>query len=255
MCGGSLVNCARCDYDGTDFVAHAKTSGHPLCAVCVRRSLTRTELRTCSRCVATMHRNLAEIAVLYRRLPDELGRMPGGDNRSGVRTSGDVTPLPGGDVLVLLAPGSPGAAAGGQPHAHDAYPSDPPSVAYELGQWEDDFRAVRRQAAAECVATVETAVAYLSPFVDWAADNHPAIDEFAADLRRIVARLRHATNTNTTPETGAPCFEPGCHAPLERHWTDTGLAEEWRCPRCHRDYDTASYYLAVRAHLEEQQSA
>lgn len=220
---------------------HAVDSGHPVCLVC-GRSLTSTELRTCESCVAEVRRLLVEVVQLFALLPMTLGHPVGARYDADSPHGGsDERPLPGGDALVMLGPGSMAAGALG-------LPSDPPAVAAELGGWEDDWRSTRREPAADCEATVAGAAAYLSDRAGWSASHHDAFDEFVTDLRRITARLRDATAMSDRPQLGVPCFD--CGADLRRAYGE----DDYRCPRCRRTYDEASYWLAVRANLEQEAS-
>lgn len=275
--------CRRCDWTPathadspgplSQLADHAADSGHP-CCVCCGTSLPTEQPQTCLPCIAAVRRRLAGVVELYALLPDDLARLASGsDWRDRGPRSNDVR-VPGGDILVLLSPGSAGvfwAAAlppsmpdgertpdanhpwqgvGPPRPVNDNLLTDAPSVAYELSRWEDDWRAVRGEAAATSAANVVTAVSYLTARLTWAADQHPAFGDFATDVRSLHARLESATGRADRPETGAPCMD--CGAFLERGWTDAGLADEWRCPRCHRVYEDAAYWLAVRAGLERE---
>ena len=110
---------------------------------------------------------------------------------------------------------------------------------------------------------------YLRVRLSWAGSHHPAFDELAADLRRIVSRLRTVTAMEDRPVRGVPCLS--CGATLERHYADRrrgrgcvghwdrcpypyrphgctdsgGLEDVWRCPRCRRTYPDEEYRRAV----------
>lgn len=242
----SRHDCHRCDWRGDDehpLSEHVADSGHPACVICAR-SLHHDEQQTCLPCLGRVRADLADVVYTYGQLPAELARLKSGSDMSATATGSDENPMPGGDVLALLAGGSEGRSEDGTTYRV----SDPPSVAYALASWEDDWRSVRREPAASGPATVSAAAAYLGARMGWAAGNHPAFDEFARDVRRLRSRLLRTTAQDDTPETGAPCF--GCSEPLERGWTDEGLADHWFCRRCHRVYSDAEYWLAVRAKLE-----
>ncbi len=140
-----MTRCARCDWqsDGDtppldQLAEHALNSGHPLCPCC-RWSLTDTDPQYgCERCLATAQAHLAGIALMYDELPTHLGHVRG-QALGGQRGGTDGPPLPGGDVLVLLGPGSQGLAEDGTT-TRDA---DPTSVAFELGFWAKDWRETR----------------------------------------------------------------------------------------------------------------
>lgn len=221
--------CARCDWAGDDPAAHVAASGHPLCVVCAR-SLRLDESQTCARCVGVVRSDLATIAETYVLLPAEL--VHHGDE-----------PIPGGDALVQLAPGSPSS-------DHDALASDPESVVTTLAAWEDDWRVTFGFAAAG-PATVTDAVGFLSRQVGRAASSHPAFDEFARDVRRLVVRLQVTTATGDWPlRAPVRCFDCG-EERLERPYGASGLADDWTCRCCGRRYRQEEYYLALRALLEE----
>lgn len=134
----------------------------------------------------------------------------------------------------------------------DVQPSDPPAVAFELRQWALDWAEMRDEAL-DCRPTVGQLADFLARRIGWAAANHDAFDEFASDLRRILAQLEVATATDDHRETGAPCIY--CHAHLERTYGENGRADDWTCPRCHRAFSEGQYWLAVRQMLFSQQVA
>lgn len=250
--------CRRCDWEPTtgpdrpgpmsQLADHHDDSGHPLCIAC-GMSLPVEQPQTCLPCIAAVRRRLDGVVELYGRLPELLDRLSSGSDWRDKGSRSDDTRLPGGDVLALLAGGSEGRYwAGRGVTINDNLPSDPPSVAFELSRWEDDWRQLRGEVAATSMPDVATAASYLARRMTWAADRHPAFGEFSTDIRNLHIRLEQATGVTDRPETGAPCMD--CGAFLERRWTDNGLADEWVCPRCHRQYADAAYWLAVRAGLE-----
>lgn len=272
------TDCRRCEWapdasEGpprTQLAGHAAEAGHPLCILCVT-SLPVDRPQTCLPCLAGVRRDLSAVVDLYALLPAAMaGSIYGqpGAPRDG-DPSGERT-IPGGDRLAMLGPGSRGLAHVWDDEL-DERSDDPESVAFELGRAEDDWRLTRGEPAAEVAGTVASATAYLMPRLGWAADHHPAFDEFATDVRRLLGRLRTATATDDRPERGAPCLscgatlerkrserKPGhgcrghhdrCAYPLEPHGcADTGgLVDEWRCPRCRRTYALEEYALTMRS--------
>lgn len=245
--------CRRCEWqpaaDGgsakTQAEDHADDAGHPLCIAC-GTSLPTEQPQACLPCVHDARSRLAEITELWATLPTYLGhpKAPVMDASPGSKS--DETPLPGGDVLSLLADGSDGRWAQGEAHNLDHLPSDAPSIAHELSRWEDDWRNARAEPASTQRATVAGAANYLTARMTWAGDHHPAFDEFTSDIRKLLSRLKTVTATDDRPETGAPCFD--CGATLERRMGE----ETYTCPRCRRTYDPASYWLAVRAGYETE---
>lgn len=239
---------------------HAAEAGHVLCCAC-GGSLPNDQPQTCLPCIHDVRARLATIVSLYALLPTCLGYPKSPRMDTSPASGSDETPIPGGNALVMLAGGSGGRSQirgvllpngeRSDEHQEDEWETDAPSVAFELSRWEDEWRVVRGEAAAQQAATVTGASGYLSARMTWAADHHPAFDEFSSDLRHMLSRLRTITATDDRPERGAPCFEFGCGALLERRSGE----ESYTCPRCRRVYDSASYWLAVRAHAEAQRSA
>jgi hypothetical protein len=258
--------------------------------------LDESEPQTCVACLGRVRRDLREVVELYALLPDQLGHATARPPDAGGSSSGGSAPLPGGDVLAMMAPGSDGAfwrdrdttsrlertpwrlparlrhdplvwsadptrqaeqASGVTWESGSANPhreSDPPSVVHELATWEDDWRRQRDESAAG-PASVVSAVGYLSRAAGWAADRHPAFDEFAADVARLRSRLEVATAMDSRPLVSGDvrCFQ--CQIPLRRDWSEEGLSDDWHCPRCRTAYDQASFWLAMRATLEAQRDA
>lgn len=118
--------------------AHALEQGHGLCCVC-GRSLTEHEPQTCVRCADEAAEHLRAILDLYDELPDHLGHVRSPAYDSDRPSASDGRPLPGGDVLVLLARGSQGLAEDG---VTDRV-GDPVSVHFELTSWQREWEERR----------------------------------------------------------------------------------------------------------------
>lgn len=233
------------------------SDGALLCGVC-RHRLGTDEARTCRACVADTRAHLGAIEHAYALLPDLLVGLGSNAPQPG-RTASNERPMPGGDVLVLLGPGSPALERvrawlrdpdRDPDFDQDDRPGDPPSAAYALGRHEDDWRHVRREPAAAAAHTVAGAVAYLHGHLTWAAARHPGFAEFALDLAALRRRLEVAAQLDDRPErAGVACF--GCGDDLQRPYGHNGREDDWTCRRCRRVYDQAAYLLAVRATLQE----
>ena len=263
----SRYECRRCDYtptgdeQRTQLADHAADAGHPLCAIC-RLSLERAERQTCVVCLGQVRRDLRRITDLYATLPAELGHAKAAPLDLAGGGHPDETPLPGGEVLPLLAGGSRGLTqisgaptkAGWRDFSHEAdeRASDPQSVAFELSRWEDHWRHGRGEPAATDPPTVAGCESYLLRNMTWAADTDDEFPAFADDLTTIRHRLERVTARDERPETGAPCFD--CGADLRRDWTPEGLSDDWTCPRCKQVYPDARYWLTVRDEYEREQA-
>lgn len=227
------------------------------CTVCDRRALADHERQTCLDCLVAVRRSLAALPWLVRAGEHQVGVVPSvqvGEGRRGVDA-----PLPGGDLLALIAPGSAGAAqvrdivAGRDAeHAQDEKPDDPPSVAAELASWEDDWRRLREEPAATRAPSVEASVAYLVARLGWAADHHEAFGDFGAAVESLATRLRAAVGLADATERGAPCLD--CGAALQRRYGHSGREDDWTCVRCQHRVDWRRYLLALRQQVHLEQS-
>jgi len=219
------------------------------CIVCLRRHLQEDEPQTCRECIIRVKQHLNDIRGLWIHLPAE------------AHAHWEDCSLPGGSALVMMGPGSAG--------THDALlgdlatDADPPSLPYELGQWEDDWRREHGHPAAVAIMTVEGAAAYLGTHTTWAARWHPAFDEYAADLRRLRAALIAVTQAGRRSQRSdvtclgcgqselerefyvpRPC--DGKHGGKHRESCDQGGRRDWWvCPRCGEIYDQERYALAA----------
>lgn len=259
-----MSRCARCDWTEPGTLAeHAADTGHWLCGC--GRSLAETDPRmACETCLTATRSHLAGIVLMWQELPAHL-RTVAGTALGGLRGGSDGHPLPGGQVLSLLGPGSAGTSArkltrtdvarglDGREHGIDNQPEDTPSVAWVLATWEDDLRHSRSDEPAmsgtSTSRVVQDAARYLEVHARWAANNHPAFDEFASDLRSLHVRLETATHRLRRPtRLGADCFD--CGGDLIRRVVD-GLEEEHAtCTVCHEQYEPGRYTLALKAAAE-----
>jgi hypothetical protein len=252
--------CARCCWQPEvdvetaareQLVEHAVVWSHPLCTVC-HQSLPENEGMACDRCLQRTREHLAGVALMYDELPQHLSLIGSGGYDRGPRASSDGRPLPGGDVLVLLGKGSEGLDEDGL----TTRDGDPMSVAYELGWWEQDWREFRDDPAPaagprSARAEVHSALRYLEIHSRWAATSHPGFDAFAADLRRLHARLEAATGRSARRLVAeAECFD--CGGDLERKLREEDRA---RCGHHLPDFppDRATP-LGIRFTLEERRA-
>lgn len=278
----AVTDCARCQWRPNpdsdvpvreQAQVHGVDLDHPRCVVC-GRSLVRGELGTCetrelgdgTSCLQTAREHLSGIRTLYDQLGTHLGHLRGPRLGSSSPSASDGRPLPGGDVLALLGPGSRGDSEDG----HTSKDGDPVSVAYELMWWAEDWADRFGDRAADVrprtpAAQMRQALAYLERRMRQASREHPAYDEFATDLRTLHRTLERASALIRTPaRPEAACFD--CQGQLivglvettvvhgDRSWT--GLVEQdpphIQCERCHRGYTAAAYALARRQLLERE---
>lgn len=215
------------------------------CIVCGRDVLKSDEERTCVRCLGATRRSIIRIEQDYQLLPLELldragaasPMEPNGDRH------GDGDPLPGGDLMVLLGPGS-------TRHHGDAVDDDVDSILGTLERWETDWRITFGDGQATERATIGNVTVYLLRRLSHAARNHGAFDEFATDVRD----KRHALDIRLglhPQRSDVPCTYCKTRT-LEREIPRNGVPLEWRCTRCHRGYTESEYYVAARQHGEER---
>lgn len=196
------------------------------CLLCPN-PLQQHERQCCVACVAHVRAELEDIGITYALLPAELEHHA--DEH-----------IPGGDALVMLAPGSTGWAAveallhapgewtgerwditAGQAafaHYADENATDPPAVLFDLSRWQDDWADIRGETTGP--ARLIDVVTWLMRRLDWAAAHHPAFDEFAHDVHLMTVRLQIATATADWPLLGARC-----------QYDDTLLVREYRDPK------------------------
>ncbi len=186
-----------------------------------------------------------DIADMWSELPDHLERHPEGD-------------LPGGDAQVLLAAGSEGLDETGE----TSKDNDPGSVAFDLGWWAMDWSEERgdpltfgpppRDGRQRSPATVvAVALDYLRAHGRWAAQHHLGYDTYAADIRKLHARMETVTARHRAPtRAGVPCFD--CGGDLIHEIDDNGLEDcEWTCQVCRRRYTDRAYALALAQHAQD----
>lgn len=256
MTGDRRCNANQCDWRATrdeddaaaispdaQLALHAIESGHPLCIVCYR-SLTHAETQTCERCITEAQTNLSGIRTLYDELPRHL-RTVGSTIYGGGPGASDGRPLPGGDALALLGPGSDGLDEDGS----TTRDGDPVSVAYELAWWERDWRQTRNETYDDTTPrssgrVVRAAVGYLERYTRWAAVSHHGFHEYARDIRNLHVRLEVATARVRRPApVSTGCFF--CRGQLVRKIAATGLEEETvTCRACGKTYDDKQLAMA-----------
>jgi hypothetical protein len=204
------VNCRRCDYRADDLEEHARETGHWLCVVCRRRSLTEFEPQSCPDCVGNIRADLADLVTAYTELqPTSLY------------------------ALTLLGDGTM------QRHARrdevdsgirDEWPNDPLPVLPALASWEDYIRDHYRDPKGAANPTLTEVVDYLTRNLDtghMAAQTFPAFDELAASIRRHLSQLHHALGWADDPRSAnADCTR--CGGTLHRAYRPPARTDEER---------------------------
>ena len=121
---------------------------------------------------------------------------------------------------------------------------------FVLGMHDFDWRDVFDQPS-DLLLTVQRAADYLERNLERAGKEHMEFDQFAREVRACRRWLEDVLHDGQRDDkAAAPCFD--CGGTLVRPVTPTGRSDGYRCQRCKRTYDVASYWLAVRAHAESE---
>lgn len=214
------MNCNRCDFRADDLTEHAFESGHLLCIVCQRTSLSQREPQTCPTCVANVRADLCDL------LDDMALLEPVSITAMTMLGDGTMQRLPRQDEI--------------DRGIHDEWTSDPLPVLPALVSWED---YIREHYSAPKGAPGPT----LAEVVDWLTSNldsrleiaqtFPAFDEFAAQVRYHHSAVKHTAGLADDPlPAKAECFD--CGGDLVRTYAPPTVTEEKRHNRARRSAAT-----------------
>lgn len=232
------MKCGKCEFQADDLSEHALESGHMLCVVCQRRSLTEFEPQVCEKCVGHVRDDLTAAASTYGEL-----------HLSGFRVQADI--------LALLGDG---ATQGGGPDDHFSY-HDPCSAAAELERIERDWReefghgkpnypplgSGKWQSRRPAHVFAE-AYRYLTDQHLLAAKTHPGFDDYAQEIAGLRFRLQLAAGEINFPRRDpVPC---PCGGKLVQEYGPKGLVEERTCRDCGTTYTWSEYHFNLRLRTE-----
>jgi hypothetical protein len=206
------------------------------CTICQRPLDPEREPIRHQRCAERLNAALSEISALYALMGDVLAPGTAGDRTrvSGTRTA----PLP-----VRLEPLSLRARGG---------------IITILATWEVDWREVRGMTPAQrgnSDRDLAGIVLWLRAHLPWAIEHHPAIREFADEVRDVVREcqaaaglLPHMMRIGTCPVDcdGQPCGE--------RLYADPQAEEIW-CRKCRTRWPRAHWMLLGRTLRGEEEVA
>ncbi|MFF7022988.1 hypothetical protein ACFY97_18545 [Streptomyces klenkii] len=194
------------------------------CAICGRPARARVH----DGCRRRLDHDLTELPTLYRQLADALepGRA-GGDGRTSSRTA----PLPVNlDALDLRAPGS--------------------GIEGTLTSWERDVRDLLGWSPPPFRGSVEQqvdgAASLLCGNLTWICDEHPAVGDFAREIREVAGHAR-ALTVGERPERRIilACL---CGSPLTVTLSTTGV----KCPFCSQQYGFTEIRILLRPFTERR---
>jgi hypothetical protein len=189
--------------------------------------------QVCDRCRLHLADMLTAVPDLYHRLPEHLERgtsvwerVSGGDTEA---------PLPFvEDVWDLLLPYR--AKLTGEDQVGYL------SVITVVTTWTRDWATYRAKRELGAVVTVTDHVRWLADRLDWACDDHPAVDEFAAELRTLTRAMRRHVGPETSrpqPCVGVPCRR--CDWKSLARLADGSGDVECQNPACRTIYRPAEY--------------
>lgn len=200
-----------------------------ICVVCQDPERIPECGQVCEPCRLPLPALLRDIADLHAHLD-----LTPGSGSTGPRVSGShEPPLPlRVDALDLTMP-----ARGGTVHDLHGDQIGHVAVASVLDQWVEDWREHRdRGERRPEPPTVVVLVDWLGKRLGEACDDHPAIGEFAADVRRLCRVLRMVTGDGPARPERLPAPCPGCDL-LALTRDHAGV----RCRACGEDWTEGQY--------------
>lgn len=200
----------------------------------------------CPTCLSTIRGDLAAVLLLTGHLAEEA--MTG---RPAYVTHNNV---PGGNALVMLAPGANRHTYLKQiaarlerglstAHVHDEAADDPQPPLAVLTYWVEAWShqtPTRR-------GSLDEAVRYLDEHLHEKATS-PGVLVFGRDVQRLRRTLEDVLHDGERAEvTRVPCWE--CGARLVKVYGQAVKDDHWECPRCRAQYDQGRYDRAKYDHL------
>lgn len=253
-----------------------------LCPICAKREADPDYGQCCPLCPSRLARRLAEIPDLCAELyalgyvqrdhrgerRDEQGRvwphfdqianaLPSGPlngPRNGAKVSGSTDrPVPIRiDPTDLLAPAR---AASTAVHVRSPWPADQIghlAIATELDFWVVDWAEARGEGRPP-IPSVPVLAGWLVDRLDWAIEDHPALDEFAEKVYGIRGALMGALGLYAAPPKSmeAPCGNPRCDGEGSRTLFQEYPGARVQCSMCTALLSEEEYAEYVRSLIEE----
>lgn len=190
-------------------------------------------------CLGHLRVQLIELRELVAALPDQAQQ-----GRAAYHPHADV---PGGDALVMLAPGNKLRTS----HP-DEKKSDPRPPLTVLTWWVLFWQRQLGHGSMPQRTTPEL-TDYLLNSLSGLALN-PTLPVMARDIARLVRRTEDVLHDGVRPETSrVPCWE--CGTRLEKVYASKLADDHWLCPRCGESYDRGRFDRAKHDHLASEGAA
>lgn len=201
-----------------------------ICVICQCRECERAQV--CNPCRRWLAADLGQLAGLSRLLP--AASAPSGDLEGGIPLRIDAVDLS------LPAVGGASAEAIHDPHRDQC--GEVP-IAAVLDGWVQDWAIARGKGEGLPTPIVPVLCSWLLVRLNDECDQHPAIDEFAREVRGLLAAVRRVLSTEParTVRYGAPC--PRCGTKTLRRM----VGAQWiECGGCGRLWGEEDYAELVR---------
>lgn len=159
-----------------------------LCALYRPQSKPRqpTVPQACDGCRERLSGELSGLPEAYMAVGGNLehGRTGGERRATGFESQAPLNV----HAVSLIAPGSVIPATDGRPYPQDQLGDVPPLE--QLAWWVEDWIGTRARREPMPALSIPFVVVWLKVRLEWACNDHPAIDEFAADIHRIAWALK-----------------------------------------------------------------
>jgi hypothetical protein len=265
---------------GRDLMADEERTG--TCVICMDRDPLPELTPVCGPCRSRVAGQLGDIPALVAELADPPGAEPFDHDvvpyPPGHKHAGQLVPHL--DVLADLMPAGAVPGQSGAPRVHGSREAPVPisvdrtdllsdarvlnlTKAYEqqredqighlsaasvLDGWCRDFAETRRESVPEPIPAAQSR--YLADRLDWAFTEHPAVDEFAAEIGDLWHTLRRAAGlTMPQPElcSGVPCKSIDCDLKTLYRMPGSDYIECASCGRLYTASDYADWVALVAA--------
>lgn len=209
----------------------------------------------CDGCRTRTRDDLGGIPADYATLPAGLEPGRGGQERGGLGFGSRLPAALG--PLDLLGPGSMVLTEVAWTYPSDQLGSPPPLVL--LHWWSLDWVTVRDMRETPPVPVMDDLVGWLLNRLDWAMDNHHAVDEFAADVSHMARTVRAVSQAGTKGEPAGRCprQQPDRAQRCGAKLTVDPYVDRITCPRCGASWDqkTGGWLRLRGAQLEMEETA